>query len=275
MQKLIIGLKREFWEHRKIVLGIPLLLSILIVLASIAVTVWGHDQPPAPQEMKDSIPFRFIQFYLGIAWLLGFYYLAQCLHADRKDKSILFWKSVPASETLNVLTKFLFGSLCIAAISLAIAWVTYIGLTVLGLGAGVGLEDTDSIQYVERTIIGNRLFLWPLFSLFVATLWGAPIFSFLLMVSAFAKKSPFLLLIIPLVVISLIEQGIFGSAHLSGFLNAHLPFAVLEVVEESESLAVAAQNYFALHGVGMVVGLLLSGLMIYCTVWCRNHRFEI
>jgi ABC-2 type transport system permease protein len=275
MQKLIIGLKREFWEHRKIVLGIPLLLSIIIVLGAIGITIWGHDQPPATQEMKNGIPFRFIQIYLGIAWLVGLYYLAQSLHADRRDKSILFWKSVPASETLNVLTKFLFGSVVIAAISLAIAWLVYLCLTLLGLGAGVWLEDTEKLRYVERTIIVTRLFIWPVFCLFVATIWAAPVFSLFLLVSAFAKKSPFFLLVIPLVVVSLIEQGVFGSAYINGFLNAHLPFAVIDTLADSESLVVAARSYFVEHGVGMVAGLLLSSLMIYCTVWCRNHRFEI
>ena len=275
MQKLIMGLKREFWEYRKIVLGTSLLLSILVVLGSIGMTLWGHDQSPATEEMKSQIPFRFIQFYLIVAWLVGFYYLSQCLYADRKDQSILFWKSVPSSETLNVLTKFLFGSLGIVSIFLVVAWAVYIGLTVLGLGAGLDLDGTDTLQYVERTIIANRLFIWPLFSLLVAMIWGAPVFSFLLMVSAIAKRSPFFLIIIPLMVISLIEQGIFGVSHFSTFLNAHLPFAVIETISQEENLVLASRNYFVEHGLSMLVGMVLSGLMIYCTVWCRDHRFEV
>jgi len=256
------------------VLGVPIVLSVLIVIASAMATMWGHDQALATLELQERVPFRFVEIYLSVGWLIGFYYLLQSLLSDRKDKSILYWKSLPISELQNVLNKLLFGCFVIPFIYLLIAWLIYLILTVLGMGAVLGL-DNETMQYVQRTFNASKLFVWPTVGFIVAVFWGAPIFGLLLMVSAAAKKSPLLLLILPLIVLSILEQLIFNSDYVSAFINGHMPFAVLETLKQSAGVAQLFQTYFIDQWFSMLTGLIAAGFMIYCAVWFRNYRFDV
>lgn len=323
MNSLLVGLKREYWEYRKIVLGIPILLCVLFFLGSAISTLIkkgmehadhsGHQheqtvtesssdngavaeheastqsandnseeadaESHAPKltaaEERVRAPYKFAAIFMAIAWLTSIYYLLACLHTDRKDKSILYWKSMPVSETRNVLTKMFFGGVCITAIALLAAWFMYIVLTVFGLGVLNSSDGGESWQYAERTFSVSKLVVWPLTSLFLGALWATPVFAYLLMISAAAKRSPFMLLVLPLMVVLMLESMIFGSQNLVGSLVRHMPFVVLESLADSTTYRTFLHSYFVQHGISLFFGLVFAGLFVAAAVWFRNNRFEV
>ncbi|MEM7358876.1 MAG: hypothetical protein AAF431_07260 [Pseudomonadota bacterium] len=317
MNSLIVGLKREYWEYRKIVIGVPILLCVFVFLGSTISTLiekgmdhsdHRHEQtvaevvegavPDVPKSPSDAAsdeesdsetkqpklsaaeervraPYKFTAIFMGFAWLISLYYLLGCLHTDRKDKSILYWKSMPVSETRNVLTKMLFGGVCITAIALIAAWAMYFVLTVFGLGVLNSSDGGETWEYAERTFSVSKLIIWPLTSLVLGAIWAAPLFAYLLMVSAAAKRSPFMLLVLPLMVLLMLESMIFGSQNLVGSLMRHMPFVILESLSDSVTYADFLHNYFVQHGASLVSGLVFAGLFVAAAVWFRNNRFEV
>jgi len=136
IDSLYFGLKREFWEHRRAVFWAPIGFSLIMLLGLVTINVvWGPTAEPSieignqEQESgqipkKDATtqqrqierqqsrnPSRKSFAYLTLAWLVSVFYLLSALHSDRKDKSITFWKSLPVSETQNVIHKLVFAVL--------------------------------------------------------------------------------------------------------------------------------------------------------------------
>jgi len=252
MNKLILSLKREYWEYRRVVLGIPIVLSVLVIVGSAAVTMhekYGSNKtessvisqqnvienpellpradepaervPAKPaltqEQLQQQTPFRFMAIYLAVAWLAAFYYLLSSLNTDRMDQSILFWKSVPVSETHHVLSKFIFGAFGFSTVAVLIGWLVYLVLLALGFGAMNSVDGGDTWQYVERTFDASRLFAWPIIAMVAAVIWGTPFFSYAILVSAVAKRRPFLPMILVPIIIVVVEKVLFSTNHVVGF----------------------------------------------------------
>jgi len=313
MNTLILSLKREYWEYRRVVIGIPLILSVLVVLASVMATMYhkhagnqvgeivsieqnestaadgsaDHKQNQTPErveeitpsltleQLQDRTPFRFMAIYMAVAWFASLFYLLSSLYSDRKDKSILYWKSMPVSETQNVLSKFLFGAIGFPLFAIAIAWAVYLLLYIFGLGAVNSPDAGDSWEFVERTFDGTRLFFWPLIAAVLGALWGAPFFSFALLVSAASKRIPFLTMLLPLIIIAALERIVFSSSYLIDFFTSHFPFQVLAQLSDEASIRPLVNALFVERASSLVLGLALGAIFIVAATWYRNKRFEI
>jgi len=303
IESLVLGLKREYWEHRRMVLWIPIIFSMLLFLGSAAVTVshqsshqstnaimeetTAQQQEPDYQKgdaanalidvkkMQQRIPIRFSFFYLALAWLLSIFYLLSSFYSDRKDNSVLYWKSLPVSESQNAMCKLVFAVLCIPIIALLIGWVLYILLTALGLGAMQSADGASTWQFVERTFDARGLIVLPLIGIFAGLLWGLPMFCYSLMVSAIVKRSPILIFIMSLLALGFIESTILPGSYLTDFISNHSPFGVLETLASAPNLEQFFTTQFTDKALSLFAGLVLASIFLAIAIWYRNHRFEI
>lgn len=276
---IVAGFKREYWEYKRAIVGLPILISMLAFLGCIVgmltLTYFPQEDHHYLLSKGDEVmSFEFLGFYITVSWLAGIYYLLSCLHGDRKDKSILFWKSLPVSETQNVLTKLLVGGLGFAAIAVIVAWIASLILLLFWLAADY-LELGVVEQGVEFDVALAPILIWPPLSMFIGFIWGAPVFTFVLMVSAIARRSPFLLLVVPLIVLPVLERMLLRSSYLFDFFIVHLPFGVLRAIAASEDMPAFFQYYFLENGLSLSVGLAVAALFTAVAIWCRNNRFEI
>jgi ABC-2 type transport system permease protein len=302
MQNLLITLKREYWENRAVIVGLPLIVATLALIAAIGVeivqdkiadhgvgalvteTIKEGMSNAEVSELErdinndvDGLSFNLdnnnsgssiasMSFFIGIAWLASFYYLLGTLYNDRKDKSVLFWKSMPVSERFNVLSKLGFGTLAVTAISLVIGWGLTVVLYVFGLG-GVGGQGPSLASMYNYLVT-------PLEAIIVGLFWGAPVFAYLAWASAAAKRSPFLLVIVPFAVLVFLEGVIFENVEIIKFFFSHMPFAVL-----SHMGADSGQSLFSMFFVQsareMFIGLVVAACFTFAAIWYRDNRFEI
>src|SRR5580692_3723855 len=118
-------IRREFWENRAIWM-IPALFGGLLLLAAL----FGQVSIPrltSPQESRAAAAA-----FLGVVGITFFavmsvystWYLLDCLYTDRRDRSILFWKSLPISDATTVLIKLLVGMIIIPLVYFAAADAT-------------------------------------------------------------------------------------------------------------------------------------------------------
>ncbi len=273
MNSIVASVKREYWEHRNTIVGLPLVISALFIIAAIfAILVITNYE--AENDGEEITSFSVMATFIGAAWLAGFYYLLSCLHADRKDNSILFWKSLPVTETQNALTKFFVGSVGLVAVSIVFAWLTCIVFYILGVVANsMDIGQTGQDAGMQFSVAG--LLLWPLASLLMGLVWGAPLFAYVLLVSAAAKRSPFLLLILPLLGLMLLERIVFETTRILGFFAEHLPFSVFEPIKSGVDAGAFLHYYFVENSVSLMLGLILAAGCIALAIWLRNNKFEI
>src|SRR5580700_7010029 len=115
------SVRRELWENRSIYVA-PLAIAAVYLLSFAISVIWLPNNmrevwmPHTMREMAalkvtDSLvglamPYSHAAMLIGlIAFLVGIFYSLEALHGERRDRSILFWKSLPVSNLTTVLSK--------------------------------------------------------------------------------------------------------------------------------------------------------------------------
>lgn len=203
------SVRRELWENRSIYLA-PLgvaafaLVALLIHAAAMPSHVpglLGHD----PAAGSASLTYRVTALLmLATAFVVGAFYCVEALGSERRDRSILFWKSLPVSDLATVLAK--------AAVPLVILpLVTFAALVALHLALLLVSSAATLVQGKDVAALWGEvrpLRLWGalLYALAVRSLWHAPIYAFLLLVSGWARRTAALWAVLPLLVLGVLEK---------------------------------------------------------------------
>ncbi|SHH01889.1 hypothetical protein [Massilia sp. CF038] len=212
-------LRREFWEHKGSMAWAPLIVSAVMVLLVGSMVAFGASQgkltgnttivrddngvtttsfqsipPEKLQEVADAVA----NMYLGGALplfimmgFIGFFYCLSALHDERRDRSILFWKSLPVSDTQTVAAKVLTAAVVIPLITAAIGILVSLILLIL-----VGIVFAVNGINMFGLVLGNRDFYFAPLRLLgllpVYLIWALPTIGWLMMVSAWARSKVFL-----------------------------------------------------------------------------------
>ncbi|MFP5390928.1 MAG: ABC-2 transporter permease [Gammaproteobacteria bacterium] len=212
-------IRREFWEHRGSLFWAPAIAGGVMVLFILATAIWavasGHVAQAGmwvdgqqvdlatmlqslPPHKRDAFVRALSSGYLATATplfmmlsVVSFFYCLGALYEERRDRSILFWKSLPLSDRDTVLSK-LATVLCLAPLlTLAVAIVT--SLALLLIGATVMLFKGVNVFGLVLTNPGLYLTPFELVALLpVYVLWALPTVGYLLMVSSWARSKVFL-----------------------------------------------------------------------------------
>jgi ABC-2 type transport system permease protein len=216
--------RRELWEHRSLVWA-PLAMALTIIVLSLVssamhggVNIDLGDNRPMPELFSDAEKQRgiFSMVMAGLVLpqlLVGsvvvFFYLLDSLFTERRDRSILFWKSMPVSDTKTVLSKLFVALVAIPLWIWALSLV--VGLVVFGViaaqvsgtpAAGLGTWHGDTWLFVQASMLGK---------LAIAALWYLPVAGWLLLVSVIAKRAPFVWATLPFLVLSIAERMTLGT----------------------------------------------------------------
>src|SRR3712207_462963 len=154
------------------------------------------------------------------AFIIGAFYCLDALYGERRERSILFWKSLPVSDVTAVLAKItiplvVLPLVCIPiSICLHLLWllVSSIVLLVGGVSPGTTFAHLPLFQ----------LWIAMLYSWICVVLWHAPIYAWLLLVSAAVRRTPFLWAVLPFVGLGIFERVAFGTAYVGDFIRYRL-----------------------------------------------------
>lgn len=201
-------------------------------------------------------------------------YSLTCLSTDRKDGSILFWKSLPVSETQSVLAKLFTALLVIPTI----AWLMAVALSLVLFGVA-------ALFAVISQVDGALTFVWQQQMLFssawrgiggflAAALWLSPVIAWLMLASAAAKRTPFLIATIPLLVLFCLEYLLFGTQ----VLFTGVVHSLVGMFPQRDELILLTPGWPALAQVLLSVefwlGLILASICIALAIWFRENRYE-
>jgi len=208
---------------------------------------------------------------LLVLFITSTHYLLSTLFDDRKDRSILFWRSLPVHDWEVVLTKFAVAMLLAPAIVLAISallQIVYVLLAMLLLWR----VDASSVGAVLANVSVGRLLAEQLGGWVVTALWIAPAYAWLLLASAAARRSPFLLATLPILLLVLLDQFVLRTGLVFHVLAEHLPH-----LNENSSMGfhLFGPNWTGLELPQMFLGLLFAGACLSGAVYLRRHRWEL
>lgn len=211
-QQLPILMRREFWEHRWafqyapfIIFGLGLLLLLMGVLFTGEIDGNRLFTDSAMRELAEMNPeskahaarlFMLginVQFN-GIMLIVLFFYLVGSLYDERKNRSILFWKSLPVSDSNTILSKLITAGLAVPLFYMVVAALLQIvfALVISGFAMSADISVWENVWKPA-----NFLTVW--FQILVAIpiqmLWLLPIFGWCIFCSAFAPRVPWLIAI--------------------------------------------------------------------------------
>ena len=279
------SLRRELWENRSLVIA-PLIVAG-VQLFGFAVFV--HRLPGmrraalllAPAEQRAAIerPYDIAAMMMILTvFIVGVFYCLDALYGERRDRSVMFWKSLPVSDLTTVLAKA-----CIPLVVLPlIAFVITIGVQLVMLAVSTlvllmnGMPPATSAQL-------PLAFSWAvlLYGLVALSLWHAPVYAWLLLVSSWVRRAAFLWAVLPWFAIGVFERVTFGSGYLSSFLRYRLfnfadqAFAFSRYGEHDmptiESFAQLTPGRF-LTSAGLWLGLVFAVICIVAAVRSRRYR---
>lgn len=230
-------IRREYWEHRSL-LWAPLGVAALIVLGTLFGT---HLQGGVQITMNGSQADYFGRLATDVAaqhkifaiWTAAlilpilvaalfvcFGYLVDCLYAERKDRSILFWRSLPVSDRDTVLAKFFVAMVATPLLVWAVALVASLITFVLVSFKVAGTQLAPLGQWHGSTWLGVQWML--LQNIFVAILWYAPIAAYLMLVSVYAKRSGWVSATLPPLLVVIAEELIFDTNYVYQFITYRL-----------------------------------------------------
>ncbi|GHF24285.1 hypothetical protein GCM10017044_18630 [Kordiimonas sediminis] len=242
--------KREYLDGKNGYLYVPVILALLMLgITTIAVLGSGHileingvmvdgqeagkynlaemiEHVKSSKEAED-LPAAVAILYWGLGILVWvafpfvvFFSLLGSLYEERRDRSILFWKSMPTSDVQEVLAKLFMSVIGVFFIYLGVTIVLEIALALI-LGLTVLVQG------------GNMLDMWPVSYMvqgwihaiphyFLLALWALPIFSWLMIVSAYAPRMTFMYAVLPPVVLIILEEMLFGTARIAHWIGTHI-----------------------------------------------------
>ena len=211
-------IRREFWENRAIWL-LPAVVGAILVLASLfaGYRLFGRMDLSTLRAVLqtgaiDGMVMVAILFVV-VMLIYSTWYVMDCLHADRKDRSILFWKSLPISDASTVLWKLATALIVIPLVYFAAADLTTLLMAfIISVRAGT--------YALWRGDLWLQIQIFWLYLIVTTAVWFLPVTAWLLVVSAWAKRAVMLWTILPLFAAAIIERL---------FLDSHVIFDQLSM----------------------------------------------
>jgi ABC-2 type transport system permease protein len=281
-RRLYWSVRRELWENRAIYIA-PLAVAVVFLVAFLI----GAIHPPLkmrdamaldPVQHQDLVeqPYTFAAFLLmGTTLIVAMFYCLEALYSERRDRSILFWKSLPVSDLTTVLAKLsiplIILPLATFAITIVTQWIMLLLSSVIMLARG---------QSVAALWSHLPLFQMSLMLLFhVVAIHGlqfAPVYSWVLLVSSWARRAPLLWAVLPPLAIGVAEKVAFNTSHfaaLLGYLLGGGPEVVTGKMQMLPLTPLAVGEFFI--NPGLWIGLAIAAAFLAAAVRLRRYREPI
>lgn len=210
-------------------------------------------------------------FFLFLMTIITVIYLLGAMYTDRKDRSVLFWKSMPVSEWQDVVIKMGVAAILIPLLTVMVAAVTQM-VTILLMMLLVWRLDFSPLDTVWNNIHLIDVMLRQTTALVGSAIWYAPFYAWLLLASAGAKRSPFALAVLPIIAIALIEEIFIGTEYIGQIIANHIPTIV---VEGDAGQYTYGPTWSVSNVIEMVGCVAVAGGFMAAVVWLRRTRFEL
>lgn len=264
------SIRRELWESKFIYL-VPLGVAAVYLLV-FAIAYPSHRRQPMtiPYELAGAL-------IMGTALVAGLYYALDALYSERRDRSILFWKSLPVSDLIAVLSKLTIPLVIVPLLSFAITIVTQLLMLLLSSAVrlGTGLSVAELWSQPAPFLQVSLILLYHI--VLVHGLWYMPVYGWLLLVSAWAPRAPLLWAVLPPFVICGVEKLAFNTSYFLALLQERFlgPSSHAHAASTSMPLADELIPHHFFSEPGLWIGLAITAVLLAAAARLRRHRGPI
>jgi len=220
-----------------------------------------------------------------VANIVAFFVMLSALYEERSERTILFFKSMPVSDTQSVLAKYVTAAFISPLIAIVVMWLLSVVLSV-ATALVFSLRGVSEVWYYLGKLPLLRLFISYCGYYTLYSLWMAPIYAYLLMISSLAPRSPFLCAILPIAVIAIAEISLLNtSTFLSEIYERMTPNKVGDVLAYSrnwtgEATERTLDGFFIriwdFLSVGTFptfwAGIVVATLFLGVAIWARRRK---
>ena len=286
-QKLYWSVRRELWENRSIYIA-PLAVAAVYMLGFLISLFWLprslrglealHDATPQPIAL--AMPYSHAAMLIMVVGLLvGIFYSLDALHGERRDRSILFWKSLPVSDLTTVLAKAIVPlailPVLVFAITVTLQLIMLLVSAAVLLFSGAGAATPWHPPLFEMELV-------LLYSLTVLALWHAPLYMWLLLVSSWPRRATFLWAVLPPLALAALEFIAFHTSYLGSLLQDRLYGFAAAAFDLKDKAGVPLDPHFIpleqlapgrfLSSSSLWFGLIFAAIFFAAAVRLRRYR---
>ncbi|MGK7294338.1 MAG: hypothetical protein ACNS61_00755 [Candidatus Wenzhouxiangella sp. M2_3B_020] len=314
LSSLWILVRREIWESPVAFKWTPLIIAGFILLVTVLTLIIGArvdnelvftaDGIRMYAEMDDNqqrlmaagFMFSISALFHQVMFLVVVFYLAGSLYDDRRDRSILFWKSLPVADRTTVASKILTAA--VAAPIVYLAGIALIQLIMVLIASGYGLMagiDIFSEVWVPTNL--PRVWLVTLAGSLVQSLWLLPIYAWLMFCSSWAPRLPILIAVLVPVLIGMFQHfwSFFSNFRLPdynllwvilqrigrGVMPSQIRWEEIDTRSGSMGIEPSADILMSFKGVGsylvtweMWIGIAIGLVLLAGAVWFRRRATD-
>jgi ABC-2 type transport system permease protein len=271
------SIRREFWENRYLY-GAPMCVAAVFLVGFLVSIIhspgqlgtWEmhhHGEELGPFDVAAAL-------MMGTFILMCVFYCAEALHSERRDRSILFWKSLPVSDVTSVLVK---ASIPLLILPVLVSVITAVLLFIMLLLSSVVLLATGgSVAALWEHLPIMRMSLLTLYHLFAAhALWAAPVYCWLILVSGWARRATLLWAALPPAVIAGLEKMAFNTSYFANLVLSRLsgstaPIASTDVFPSNPMTHITPGAFLA--SPGLWIGLAVAAIFLAAAVQLRRRQ---
>jgi ABC-2 type transport system permease protein len=293
------SIRREIWENHSIYIA-PLAIAAVYLLGFGISVIWlpnNMRQVWMPHTMREmatlkapdsliglAMPYSHAAMLVGfVAFLVGIFYSLDALHGERRDRSILFWKSLPVSDLTTVLSKASIPLVVLPVFAFAVTIVLQqimrlLSVAVLVMNGGAAATLWNRLPLSEMELV-------TLYGAIVLVLWHAPIYCWFLLVSGWARRATFLWAVLPWIAIAAVENIAFHTSYLGSLLRDRLLGFGDAAFDLKDKNGVPIDSHFIplaqiapgrfLSSPGLWLGLIFAVACLVAAVRLRRYREPI
>ena len=293
--------RRELWEHKSLyvtpaVVALVLILTVLtaFVFASghqeiVDIGILGAQNIAGEGERRAALLALLIGHtvpFIFAGAILSTFYCLDSLYAERKSKSILFWRSLPITDAETVVSKFLTAALAIPLIAFVVIVVTHL-IVLLMTSIFVSIEGGSSMLLIWKSAPLFDAWAGILLIMLLLPIWFSPFIGWFLFVSAWTKRAPLLMAFLPLVLLPTVEYWVLRTHLIFDAIKTrfdHLPIFKgidLEQFFNDEKFVgnVDSVSLLGFIDIGnflaspqMWAGVIVAGLFVTAAIYVRRYR---
>src|SRR5437667_5759160 len=273
------SVRRELWENRSIYVA-PILVAVVVLFGFLVSTIGLPERrrevlllDPTKARAAIEAPYDMAAIMLILtAFIVGVFYCLDALYGERRDRSILSWKSLPVSYYTTLLSKATIPLVVLPLVTFAIVVAAQLVMLLWTSALLIthGMSPASTWKYFP--LFQNSFIL--LYGLAAIALWHAPIYGWALSVAGWARRSTFLWAILPFFAIAFFERITFGTSHFASMLKDRLMgFAPTAFAFNMHSVSCPQLTPAAyLSSPGLWLGLMIAVAFIAVTIRLRRYR---
>lgn len=305
MNEFLYLVRRETWEHKALyrapIIAMLVLAAVSVLFVAKALIagdiimaaedhLFGLEElvPQYLSEGSSIVMAGLFMVIFTVSTFVAAFYFLDCLYAERKNRSIMFWKSLPISDTATVVSKLVAAMVFLPLVSLAAVLVGWLFMQILGVVVLMllGVNGLSLLWQPGVLFSGTWVALETSVGLL---LWYLPLAGWLIMVSAWSKRSPFMWAVFPPLAIAFFEQLIFSSSHFVGMLGNRM-FSFYSTIMDPDvfdngfrdgsdgmllnSLNDAVHLSSLFREPGLYGGIAVAAVFITAAIFLRRYRNE-